>query len=428
MTESRPVTLTVVGAGNRGSRYAEWALANPDLATVVAVAEPGDVRRERLAAEHGVDPAGVVRDWRELIQGPRRSDAVIIATQDRHHVEPALAFTALGYHVLLEKPIAPTEEECRRVVAAAEQTDAIFAVCHVLLYTPHTRAVRSIVDSGRIGDVVSIQHLEPVGFSHQAHSYVRGNWARAEDSTFMLLAKSCHDIDWLHHVVGRRISRVSSFGGLTYFTEANAPAGAASRCVDCPLQDTCAYSATTLYRGRLRAGDLGWPLNAVVDVPTEVNLERALREGPYGRCVYHADNDVVDHQVVALEFDGGASGTFTMTGFNTGGHRRTRIFGSLGEIVTDGETIEVFEFATGRRELVDLDPEGDATAGGGHGGGDGGLMQAFVTAVATGDRSLIQSGPTVSLSSHLAVFAAERARLAGTVESVPRADLGRVGR
>jgi predicted dehydrogenase len=428
MTARMPVTVTVVGAGNRGSRYASWVLANPDLARVVAVAEPGDTRRERLASAHGVASADVVRDWRELLDGPRRSDAVIIATQDREHVEPALAFTGRGYHVLLEKPIAPTEQECRRVAAAADDTDAIFAVCHVLLYTAHTRAVRAVVESGRIGDVISVQHLEPVGFAHQAHSYVRGNWARTEDATFMLLAKSCHDIDWLHHVVGRRISRVSSFGSLTYFTKENAPAGAAMRCVECPLQDTCAYSATTLYRGRFRAGDLGWPLSTVVDVPTEENVERALREGPYGRCVYHADNDVVDHQVVALEFDGGASGTFTMTGFNSGGHRRTRIFGSLGEIGTDGETIEVYEFATGRRERIDLEPEGDATAGGGHGGGDGGLMEAFITAVATGDRSLIHSGPAVSLASHLAVFAAERARLAGTVEVVPRADIDRGGR
>jgi len=234
----------------------------------------------------------------------------------------------------------------------------------------------------------------------------------------MLMAKSSHDIDWLQHVVGQPIARVTSFGDLRHFRPENAPAGAAARCVDCPLQTTCPYSTTRLYRGLLDAGETGWPIDTVVDTPTPEALEVALREGPYGRCVYGGGNDVVDHQVVSMEFADGTSGVFTMTGFNAGGHRRTRIFGTLGELVTDGETIEVYEFGADAPEVLHAATQGDATAGGGHGGGDAGLMRAFVDAVATGDASGIHSGASASLSSHLAVFAAERARRRGTVETV----------
>jgi predicted dehydrogenase len=417
----RPVTFAVVGAGNRGGSYGRWMLANPELARAVAVAEPGRERRERFAAAHGIEAGRALDDWRSLVELPRLSDAAIVATQDGDHVGPVLALLEKGYHVLLEKPIAPTEEECRAVARAAQASGRVFAVCHVLLYTPLTRLVKQVVDSGRLGQVVSVQHLEPVGYWHQAHSYVRGSWRRADASTFMLMAKSCHDVDWLQHVVGEPIARVASFGNLRHFRPENAPPGAAPRCVDCPLAGECPYSATAFYRGLLDSGATGWPLDAVVDVPTRAALDEALERGPYGRCVYACDNDVVDHQVVALEFAGGASGVFTMTAFDTGGPRRTTIFGSHGELVTDGERVEVREFG-GRTEVLFAEATGgatgDATAGGGHGGGDAGLMAAFVRAVATGDTGGILSGPAASLASHRAVFAAERARLTGTVQAL----------
>lgn len=416
--EAPPVSITVLGAGNRGSGYARWALTHPDRARVVAVAERNPIRRERFARDHQIRPELVHSDWRQLLDEPQLSDVVIIATQDQHHVEPALALLQKGYHVLLEKPLAPTEEECRAIADAAERSGRIFAVCHVLLYAPHTRLVKSIVDSGRLGTLVSVQHLEPVGYWHQAHSYVRGNWRRQDQSTFMLMAKSSHDIDWLQHIMGQAIVQVSSFGGLRHFRPENAPAGAAARCVDCPLQKTCPYSATRIYNDLLDAGQTGWPIDTIVENSTREELAEALGSGPYGRCVYFADNDVVDHQVVAMEFEDGASGVFTMTGFNAGGHRRTRIFGTLGELVTDGERVEVYEFGASTTEVLTPQTTGDATADGGHGGGDAGLMDAFTHAVATGDTTGIFSDAAHALSSHLAVFAAERARNLGSVQSV----------
>jgi predicted dehydrogenase len=419
-----PVTVAVVGAGDRGAGYAAWALAHPDRARVVAVADPVPARRGRLAERHGIAATGTFGGWKELFASGRLADAVIIATGDRQHAEPAVAAAGLGYHILLEKPMAPAAQDCQRIVGAVRAAGVLFAVCHVLRYTPYTAAVKQVVDSGRLGESMSVQHLEPVGYWHQAHSYVRGKWRRADQATFMLLAKSCHDLDWLQYIVGQPIRRVASFGGLSHFTPANSPPGAADRCLDCSVEATCPYSAKRLYFGLLAAGRQGWPLDAVIDDITGEELDRALRTGPYGRCVYACDNDVVDHQVVAMEFAGGMTGTFTMTGFNSGGHRQTRIFGTKGELSGDGTSVNVYDFRTGTREIIDAGTQGGPTAGGGHGGGDQALMDAFVRAVQSGDRHHILSGPEESLSSHLAVFAAERARIAGSVVDVGAAYRG----
>jgi predicted dehydrogenase len=414
-----PVTLAVVGAGNRGSAHGGWALTHPERARVVAVAEPREVRRGRFASRHGLPAGATFASWRELAARGRMADAVLICTQDAAHAEPAIAFAELGYDVLLEKPMATTEAECRRIVDAVERADVTFAVCHVLRYTSYTALVKQVVDGGRIGAVMSVQHLEPVGYYHHAHSYVRGPWRRQGAAAFMLLAKSCHDLDWLQYVVGRPIRRVASFGGLTHFRPENRPEGAADRCLDCAVEPTCPYSAVRFYPPFLERGD-DWPLDAVVDRYTEADLVAALRDGPYGRCVYACDNDVVDHQVVAMEFDGGQTGSFVMTAFNAGGHRRTRLFGTRGELEGDGETVRVHDFLTGTDEVLEARTPGDHTAGGGHGGGDWGLMDAFVRAVATGDRSHVLTGARASLEAHLAVFAAERARREGVVATVDR--------
>ncbi|MFD5720542.1 Gfo/Idh/MocA family protein [Streptomyces sp. NPDC127036] len=421
MTSEAPapaVTLAVVGAGDRGTRHARWALDHPGRATVVAVAEPRETRRRRFAAAHGLEPDAAVGDWRDLAERGRIADAVLICTLDREHLEPVLRFAALGYHILLEKPMALTEDECRRIVDAVERAGVTLAVGHVLRYTPYTRAVKEVVDSGRLGDVVSVQHLEPVGFWHQAHSFVRGNWRNTQEATSMLMAKSCHDIDWLQYVLGQPPVRVSSFGRLSHFRPENRPEGAADRCLDCAVEPDCPYSARREYGDRLARGEHHWPLSVLLDDFTPEALETALREGPYGRCVYACDNDVVDHQVVSMEFASGATATFTMTAFTEQADRRTRIFGTRGELRGDGENVSVYDFLTRTEEAVDLGRVGGMDAAGGHGGGDAGLMDAFVAAVATKNPGLVKSGPRESLTSHLTVLAAERARHAGTVETV----------
>ena len=410
-----PVTLAVVGAGSRGRQYASLAVAT-GRARVVAVAEPVAARRDAAAREFGVPEDAVFDDWATLAAKPRLADAVIIATLDRDHVGPAVALAEAGYHILLEKPIAPTEAEALAIIGAASQAGVQLAVCHVLRYTPLTRLVRDVIDNGRLGELVSIEHLEPVGWWHFAHSYVRGNWRRADQATPMLMAKACHDVDWLQYVVGRPATRVSSFGGLFHFRPTQAPPGAGSRCVECPVEDACAFSAVRLYRSCLGDPDLErWPLSTVTDTPTEEAVEQALREGPYGRCVYQSDNDALDHQVVTIEYEGGVTASLTVSAFTPKADRKTRIMGTRGYLDTDGEIIRVYDFLTSTEEVIEVGAGTDASASRGHAGGDSGLVDAFLSSIVEADASLIKSGPADSLASHRVVWAAERARRQGIV-------------
>jgi predicted dehydrogenase len=407
--------ILIIGAGSRGTTYA--SLARPNEARVVGVAEPRDAWRERMAEAHAVPPANVTRDWRELASRVKLADAVVIATPDRLHVEPAIAFARKGYHVLLEKPMAPDEESCRRIVSAALDAGVVFAVCHVLRYTPYSRRIKELVEGGAIGDVVSVQQLEPVGYWHQAHSYVRGSWSREEPASSMLLAKCCHDLDWIRFILGSRCVAIQSFGTLKHFRVDNRPPGAAPRCVECSVEPSCPYSAVKIYLGRVASGCTGWPVDVLVPEVTEASVLEALHTGPYGRCVYGCDNDVVDHQIVNMLFDGGQTASLTMTGFTEADHRQTRIFGTRGQLVGDGRTIRRFDFLTDRWEVIETGTA-DPSILGGHGGGDAGLMEAFVDAVRHGDQHRVLSGPEESLESHLMAFAAERSRTENRVVSM----------
>lgn len=410
-----PVTLLIIGAGGRGSTYADYTLTHPGEGVVVGVAEPDPGRRQALAKRHKIAAANVYPDWQSALAAPRFADVAVIATQDHMHVEPVEYAAAAGYHLLLEKPMAPDEDGCRRIVAAAEQHGVMLGVCHVLRYTAYTRALRQILDAGTIGEIVSVEHLEPVGYWHQAHSFVRGNWRNEAQSSPMLLAKSCHDIDWLHYVVGLPCEQASSFGSLKHFQREQQPAGASDRCLDCPaeIERQCPYSAKRFYLTQLEEGHTGWPLNVLTPDPTVDTVLEALRDGPYGRCVYASDNDVVDHQVVHFQFAGGVTASFTMTAFTRARGRETRIFGTRGELYGDSQLIRIFDFLTNETTELDTDVASDGSILSGHGGGDDGLMQVFLAAVSQNDPELILSGPRESLESHLMVFAAEASRRSG---------------
>ncbi len=412
------VSLIVVGAGSRGSGYAKYALEHPETLSIVGVAEPREFQRVALAQAHGIAPENVFHDWQELLDKPKLADGVIIATQDTLHTAPAVALAAKGYHLLLEKPLAPTADECRRIVQAVKNAGVLLGVGHVLRYTAYTTRLKEVLASGRIGEIVSVQHLEPVGPTHQAHSFVRGNWRNEAESSPMLLAKSCHDIDWLRYIMAKPCVSVASFGSLRHFRASEKPNGASERCLTCPehVESQCPYSAKRYYLGCLERGHLEWPLAIITDDLTEQGVLNALESGPYGRCVYACDNDVVDHQVVNLTFADDATVSFTMTAFAQGRGRETHIFGTRGEICGDSRHIRIYDFLTDTEETIDTEHTSDGSILSGHGGGDFGIMKAFVRAIADNDPNAILSGPDETLESHLMVFAAETARKQGTVE------------
>ena len=349
------------------------------------------------------------------------ADFVILATQDNMHYEPALALIEKGYHLLLEKPMAPTPRECKEITEAAERKGVKVVVCHVLRFSPFWRAVKHLVDTDRLGKIMTIMGAENVGHIHQSHSYVRGPWRNTAESSCMIMAKCCHDMDILQWIVGEKCTSVQSFGTLSHFTRENQPAGAPERCIDgCPHADTCYYNAVKLYTDP--SSELwSWGRKAAaqtVDEPTEEQIWEALKTGPYGHCVYACDNDVVDHQVVNLEYESGCTASFTMTAFNKGG-RFIRIYGTKGELISsmDQSTLQLYSFATDTWENIAVSEYGNDIASG-HGGGDTGIMQDALSLLRGETPSNSICEVRTSYENHITGFAAEQSRLENRVVSI----------
>lgn len=415
-----PVRVIVVGAGSRGEIYSQFASLYPDRVKVVGVADPRRFARTKLQKQHNILDENIFEDWHSIVEREKFADAVLICTPDRLHKDPAVAFAKQGYHILLEKPMATTAEDCTAIVEACTQSGVMLSVGHVLRYDPVIHKIKELIDAGVIGDVMHIQHLEPVGFYHFAHSFVRGNWRNEAESSFSLLAKSCHDIDLIHHWARpRRCVKVSSFGSVSHFGKKNKPTGAGNRCLDCSIEGNCPYSASKIYLDRVKQGHTGWPVSVICtnSLPDIESVTEALRTGPYGRCVYECDNDVCSNQIVNMEFEGGLTASFSMVAFTEEiCKRKTTIYGSKGELSCDGHEVRVFDFLTQRSTKHKAHNDAPRHFGmSGHGGADYHLMGAFISAVANNDPSHIRSGPEETLLSHLLVFEAERSRLESRV-------------
>lgn len=416
---AKPVTVIVIGCNGRGYyAYANWIKHNPGRMKIVGAAEPLPGRRARIAKDHAIPAEHLFLTWEEVFARPKFADAVIIATPDHLHLGPALAAMDKGYDILLEKPIGMNREECLRLYEKQRATGVLVGVCHVLRYAPYFRAMRKLIADGAIGKLIDIQHMEPVGHLHYSHSYVRGNWGRSATAAPFLLAKSCHDLDILSWMTPSPARRVACFGNRGFFTPENAPAAATERCLDCPLADSCLYSAKAIYLG-VHGNGPRWGAEALLDAGNTRDRDRiteALRTTNYGRCVWKAGNDMPDRQIVNIEFDDGLLASFHLT-FGSFGGRQTRVTGSTGQLHGDMNTLWHTDIATGKTTKVDL-PSGL----GGHGGGDGLLVAAFSEAVSTRDPAKLTTTLAESMQSHLMGYAAEDSRKAGgAVLPVPRA-------
>ena len=414
---SSPISVAILGLGGRGRLcYAPYALSHPDVMRIAAVAEPDEGKRAEVAARYGVPADRCFASAEELLAQPRLADAIFVCTQDRQHYGHTIPALEKGYHVLLEKPISPDLEECRAIARAAVRCRRVVTVCHVLRYAPFFQRLRQILRSGVIGRVVSVQHYENVGYWHQAHSFVRGNWRRSEDTSPMILQKSCHDLDLIAWLMDEACVRVSSFGSLLHFRPEQAPVGAAARCLDgCQAKDACPYDAEKIYIFSdfgVKGSQNIWPLGILSQDISEASIYEALRTGPYGRCVYACDNDVVDHQVVNMEFASGATASFTMAAFTNAMARETKIVGTWGDIYADAAAnrIRIQPFG-GQAEVINMGAEEDAY---GHGGGDAAMLDEFFALVAAGGGEGSLSSIERSLMSHEMAFAAEQSRLTHT--------------
>lgn len=395
----KKLRAVILGAGYRGRAYAEYAKDHPDQLEIVGVADPEQAE---------VIPAPRYwKDWRDCLEDRPEADIVVIAMPDALHHDSAIAALKAGYHLLLEKPIASTAEQCREVIECALAEKRLVIIGHVLRYTAYYAHIKALIDSGELGEVVSISHQESAGFWKVAHSYVRGNWANSKKSSPIILAKCSHDFDLFVWWIGRKCRRVSSFGSIKLFRKENMPKGAACRCVDCPpaIRGNCVWSAQNMYLDHDE-------LKYLFADRSDAAMQKLIEETEYGKCVYCSDNDVPDHQTVTMEFEGGATVSHVMTGFTEKNIRTTRIALTRGEIVGDGENLDICRFdgnpvETGVPHAYRIPNRSR------HGGGDFNLVQEMLRMLRRNDPDEIRHATEEALQSHLICFAAEESRKNG---------------
>ena len=409
-------TVAILGLGARGLHtYAPYADLHPDKMKIVAVCDIVKEKVEIAKQKYGVSDNMCFYDEKEFFAKGKLADVIFITTQDREHVEHAVKALDLGYDILLEKPISPLLADCYRLKEKVDQTNKLVIVCHVLRYTTFFKTIKKAIDEGKIGDVVSIQAIENVGYWHMAHSFVRGNWRNSNIESPMILQKCCHDFDIYGWLIGKKCVSVSSFGNLSYFKKQNAPKGATSHCMNCPHVDNCVYSAKKIYiESSLNGYDSGnrdWPVNVIMENPTREGLIDALKIGQYGRCVFDCDNNVVDHQVCNVLFENDVTLNFTMCGFTNDMSRYLKIMGTKGEIIADQNTnlVTVTPFG-GESTVYDINVLAEDLSG--HGGGDNAMLTEFFASL-NGESVDASSTIANSVQSHEIAVASEISRLNG---------------
>lgn len=413
----KKLKIALAGLGSRGKdTYAKTAKLFPDRMEIVAIADIDEEKVKEVGKLYDVPKDKWFSSAEELLSKEKLADAIFITTQDRQHISHAIPALKKGYHILLEKPISPNLEECREIVKVAKECERKVVVCHVLRYTPFFTKLKEIIENDTIGEIVSVMAIENVGYWHQAHSFVRGNWRNSETTSPMILQKCCHDMDLYLWLTGKTCKSVSSFGSTYLFKTECAPEGAALRCMDgCKAKEECPFDAEKIYitnkKTGVASGKTDWPLDVLTLHPTVESIREAIKYGPYGRCVYHCDNNVVDHQVVNLNMTDGATIQLTMCAFTATGSRQAKFMGTRGEIVADmsSNIIKITQFGKDT-EVVDVSKIASGFEG--HGGGDNRMVSEFLDLIIN-DKEPTSAITSVehSVESHYCALAAEKSRL-----------------
>lgn len=405
------VKIVVIGAGNRTNKYMEYAKRHPERLELVSVVEPVEIRRRNMAERFGLKMEDCYASIDDFFAAKVDADAVLIGTPEDKHFEPTMRSIDAGYHVLLEKPIAQTKEECLAIQQNAHRQGVVVGVCHVLRFHPYFMKIKEVVDSGALGEIISINHYAEINIDRMTHSYVRGLWSQSKKTNPMLIAKCCHDIDFLLWVAGSKCRRVSSFGSLRWFREERAPEGSAKRCIDCSVEKQCPYSAVNLYKERKE-----WIRNFDVPEGRTIDdvIDEELRSGRFGRCVHHCDNDVVDNQILNMELENGTLISFVVNAFTRNDFRGTHIKLTHGEIDGNETTLRVRRFRGNEEQVFDFS---DLCSQPFHAGADLNIVEEFVNSITRSANGILSSTIDSSIESHVVCYEAETSRLTGqTIE------------
>lgn len=403
--------FAIIGLGGRGSTYAHFIKYYGS--ELVAVCDP-DINKKALAMEYGMPEDAFYTSEEEFFAQGKIADALVIATLDDIHYRQTMRALDVGYDILLEKPIAMTLKECEDIRDKAEALNRKIVVCHVLRYSPYYNKVKEVLDSGAIGDIICVEMTENIGYYHYAHSYCRGNWRNTDISTPLILAKNCHDTDMICWLIGKKCLAVNSFGSLRYFKEEYAPEGSATHCFKCKYKDSCKYSAFTLYNneeyeriaGLAKHGRLG-------ATEEEINASLSNPDNLLGRCVYRCDNNVVDNQIVNMQFEDGVIAQLKTIAFTSDLRRILTIHGTEGLVYFSptGEREVIVEKLTGEKTRYPIEePKGGYAH---HGGGDVGIIDQFIEYLETGKMTKNITEISASVMGHKVAFLAEESRLNG---------------
>ncbi len=402
-----PITFSVIGLGGRGSVYLN-ALEESFKGnyTLAAIAEPAKLKQVWIKEKYNLPENRIFDTDEAFLEQERISDVVIVSTQDKLHKSEVIKLLDKGYDIILEKPISTNLDDVVEIYGHAKKHPRqIVVVCHVLRYTLFFNTIKNIIESREIGDVMTIAHNENIGYYHFAHSYVRGSWNNSAVSAPLIVTKSCHDMDILLYLLGgKHAKRVSSFGELSYFNKKNFDGDKmADYCVDCKVENDCPYSAMKIYRGNKIK-------SVVFDLSDMKKIRKNLGSSRFGRCVFHCDNNVVDHQSTIIEFDNGITAAFSLSAFTAKVNRTLKVTCERGEIRAAEKpyVVEVSNFLTGETRKIDLN-----ITESGHGGGDKRFIADFMRAYQNGE--MFASTLEQSIESHVMAFLAEKSRTEGGI-------------
>lgn len=408
--------ISVIGLGNRGTEYMGFLKAfHSAKVEIYALCDIRQQALDDIGSKFSVPKERCFLSSKEFFSRGVISDALIIATQDASHYEIAKEAILTGYkYILLEKPVSGVKKEYTELRDLARENNVLLIICHVLRYSNYYGKIKEIISSGKIGDIVTINHTENVGYFHFAHSFVRGNWHDEFASTPSILAKCCHDIDLIAWFMDSPCTSVSSVGSLKYFREENAPEGATPYCMGgCKAKKNCPYDAEALYitdpfykakfikyMGRTLTGKLK---------NSKEDIKNAVRNGDYGRCVFLCDNNVCDNQLVTMTFRNGASAVLNMNGFSDKMFRECHIVGTKGELVGYGTKLKMHIFG-GKTTNVNT----GALKVSGHVEGDIRIVSGFVKLLC-GENTDLTDITTIDATviSHNIALAAEESRKNG---------------
>ncbi len=427
----KKIKIAVVGNGDRATCYCKYALTNPDEMEVVAVVDPNAEKRRQARQTYGIAEnmcfASVEDFLKAHKKGEKLADGIVNTTMDEYHYETAIPLLKAGYPMLLEKPVVNNEAQLLHIRQTAEKRGCFIMVCHVLRYTPFYSAVKKVIQSGAIGEIVHMETSENVGVAHASNSYIRGKWnSREKCGSSMLLAKCCHDLDllcWLNNVTYP--TKVASFGGRSFILPEKAPKDAGERClVDCPHVHECRYSAESIYVKNDRFPWYSWQcFNRPLDEITREEKTESLKSfNPHGECAFKVKSDLVDHQALIMQFANGSTATHSMITGAIRACRTMRIMGTEGEIEGMIETsrFNVRRYDFERAEYVEEthDVSAQIPVGDHHAGGDFGIIQDFIRVLAGQEPSISCTKIQDSIYGHLCVYKADESMEEGVEKEI----------